>query len=522
MKSQVKYYALLKPRWFIVIVIFLSSSLSCDAQYFSNRYTLNRLYGFLSSLVVVDDTVYAMFTSRDSVINKPIGAFAKFDKTGGLLSIQYFDIPSKVIGTNINTLIRTRDGGFAYGGFTQDTLGTENTLLIIKYDRFGDFQWYNEIIDTNYLYILPQVFTQDSFSNYYFSGDLTQKIRGDHDIYIAKTDSLGHSIYLKVFVDPTLDDATLGICINHKGHIVLGGSGVSNTILGKGNMKIYELDTGGNVLKYIVYPDSNGPGAANIIALEDGGYMIASEYACYKSQNVVGGVGCIEKFDSNFNITWRTDMGVCSIYNDFFSLRKTPDGNYIATGVAYNDTVLYTNPMNGNIVKIKETGQLIWNREYRGLSNYTNSDNNELTSFDFLSNGDIIVGGEALDWSDTIHPQQGWLMRLDSSGCLPDSSRCGLLPDGIAQIIPSQIVIKVYPNPATNFVNINYQIADADDAAKLVVTNIMGQNLYATALSGTQGTHAISTRSWPTGLYFYQMVSDRGYTTSGSFLVNRE
>jgi hypothetical protein len=402
-----KHHIRININQFIWSALFIIRFLNCDAQFFSNRYTLDRPNGFLSSIQVVNDTVYATFQSADTSGYKPIGAFAKFDKNGNLLSTQYFDIPSKIgIGTNINTLIRTLDGGFAYGGLAQDTAETENSLLILKYDRFGNFQWYNEIMDTNYLSLVPGGFTQDSFSNYYFTGGITHKVTNDNDIYIAKADSLGNPMYLKVFTDPNLYDFGSSICVNLKGNIVIGGAGGETTNF-NGYMKTYELDTGGNIINYVINPDTNGPASANIISLPDGGYMISSEYTCYRSQDHVGGIGCIEKLDSAFNVIWRTDVGVCSIFNNFWSLKKAPDDNYIATGVAYNDTILGTNPINGIIVKISETGQLIWSKEYRGLSNYTNDDDNELTSVGFLANDDIITGGEVLDYNDATHPQQG-------------------------------------------------------------------------------------------------------------------
>ena len=172
-------------------------------------------------------------------------------------------------------------------------------------------------------------------------------------------------------------------------------------------MKTFELDTGGNVINYVINPDPNGPASANILSLKDGGYLISSEYTCGRSPDHVYGVNCIEKLDSAFNVVWRTDAGVCSINNNSHSLSKTPDGNFIATGVSYNDTVLGTRPTNGFIVKVSEAGSLIWSKEYRGLSNSTNNDMNEFTSVGFLSDSTIIVGGLSLDYADAGHPEQG-------------------------------------------------------------------------------------------------------------------
>gem|GEM_PF-3492752 len=506
------------------MLLFISFGTKVNGQYFSNRYTQNTRDGFLSSLQIVDDTIYAMFNVGDSV-NKPIGAFAKFDRTGSLLSTQYFDIPARLggIGTNVNTLIRSNDGGFAYGGWTQGAMQTQNALLLLKYDRSGNFQWYNEVIDTNYLSFYPSALAQDSSSNYFFTGFLTHKVSNDDDIYIAKTDSAGNLIYMKILSDPNLNDAASGICINARGHIVIGGSGVmpnvTNFLNVQGYMKTFELDTGGNVINYVINPDPNGPASANILSLKDGGYLISSEYTCGRSPDHVYGVNCIEKLDSAFNVVWRTDAGVCSINNNSHSLSKTPDGNFIATGVSYNDTVLGTRPTNGFIVKVSEAGSLIWSKEYRGLSNSTNNDMNEFTSVGFLSDSTIIVGGLSLDYADAGHPEQGWLLHLDTAGCLPDSNSCGIV-NGISDISPNAIKLVIYPNPADDIININYALSNVPEQAKIIIVNPLGQQVYDGSMTNTSGIKTINTKSWPQGMYFYTVQSDRGFETAGSFVVN--
>jgi hypothetical protein len=505
-----------------LVMLFLCWSSVCEGQYFSKRYRLNRPDGFLSSLQVVNDTIYAMFNIGDSTGNKPTAAFAKFDKEGNVLSTSYFDLASRTdIGTNINTLIRTKDGGFAYGGWTQSASQTLNSLLLLKYNSNGVFQWYREITDTNYLYLYTNVFAQDSFSNYYFAGFLTHKISNDNDMYLAKTDSLGNLIYMKVFSDPTLNDAAAGICINNKGHIVIGGGGGSHNLSNYASvyqyLKVYELDSSGNILNYTMNHDSNGPYIGNILALKNGEYITNGGYVCDRGHTYISQVGTITKLDSAFNMIWRTDVVPCSIYTLFSSLIEAPDGNFIATGLTYgSDTIFGVDPQYGIIIKISPAGQVIWKKEYSALSISMSSDINVLASVGFLSDSSIITGGEALDYIDAIHPQQGWLLHLDAGGCLPDSNSCGLV-NGIADITQTSAHVRAYPNPASEQIRFEL-LGDEPLAYTLSVIDMWGRTVREVSVVAGEAA-MVDVRGWAAGVYVYRVRSVRGAEIGGRFVV---
>ena len=130
-----------------------------QAQDYSKRFPLlGTTNGFISSIQIVDDTIYAMAYIGDSLqpLNG-IGLFAKYDKSGNLAKRSTFAISGRTnIGVNQNTLIRSKDGGFAYSGWTSGTSPSQNALIIIKYNKSGDFEWYKEFPDTNTTAIFPE------------------------------------------------------------------------------------------------------------------------------------------------------------------------------------------------------------------------------------------------------------------------------------------------------------------------------------------------------------------------------
>ena len=68
-----------------------------------------------------------------------------------------------------------------------------------------------------------------------------------------------------------------------------------------------------------------------------------------------------------------------------------------------------------------------------------------------------LIAGQALITGQGPY-QQGWLLKLDEHGCLVpgchiDSSRIGILPIGAQP----QAELKLYPNPATDYLNVLYR-----------------------------------------------------------------
>jgi hypothetical protein len=149
-------------------------------------------------------------------------------------------------------------------------------------------------------------------------------------------------------------------------------------------------------------------------------------------------------------MVWTINAGPCSEYTKFYALCPSPDGNYMAVGNWYDDADTAQTHINGWIMKYSGTGQVMWSKLYRGVtSDGANGDDNELASIAFMSDNSILCSGQALNNDGTVTPEeQGWLLHLDTAGCLPDSNSCGL-PDGVADI-PVYANILVYPNPASS------------------------------------------------------------------------
>ena len=529
MRTIMKFHLIRTHRSLLRILtlglIFLYSSFSYG-QYFSNRYSMMETSnGLISSIQVVNDTIYAMCENVDTLPPyNLIPLFAIFDRHGNILFRNPLNLPAfDNLLPNNNTLIHTNDGGFAYGAsiFLDSN---QNGLVILKYDRYGNFQWYKEIIDSNCSAFQCGVLVQDSFSNYYLSGIIQSMNSSYADMYLTKTDSGGNLIYTKQYFTPNYDDGACSIIFNAKGHIVLGGYALSYNISDlttyKDYMEIYELDTSGTILNYVLGTDSDGPGADYILPTNDGGYIVANSYTCDRSVNEVTWQGAIAKLDSNFQVVWNIDLGRCSQNTSFNTLKQSPDGNYIAAGSWYNDEITIQTHIDGWVLKFSSDGQILWSKFYRGVtSDGQNGDENILESMALMSDGSIVCSGEAFNHDDSIPPQQqGWLLHLDTAGCLPDSSTCGIV-DGIVAIPQTAVCGMAYPDPASDRIQFDV-VLDRPSGYTLHITDLLGQAISDISIPPQSTTTTIDVRSWSPGLYMYRVSSDYGFAATGRFIVS--
>jgi len=519
-----------RPKTILLWFVFLSLMTAgrVQAQYFSKDYSLYAgTNAYISSIQVVNDTIYAMCYVGDSLNNAiGIACFEKFDKHGNLFGWNPLSIPNCPSVTSFyNSLIKSNDGGFTYVGNTWDTILNQNAFLILKFDRYGNLQWYKELPIDNVYSLYSGALIQDSFSNYYFTGNVSP-LDGTQGIYayIAKTDSLGNMIYIKYFrnTDSFMTIEMYGLCFIKNGNIVIsGGYGYFNTIdlIPDWSVSLnYEIDTAGNIIKQVYGTDSNGRGGGYITPTSDSGYICVGNYYCTRYVDHINGAGSISKLDSNFHVIWTISAGPCSLNTILWTFRPSPDGNYIAVGQWYDENDTPQIHMNGWIMKFDENGQVIWSKLYRGVtSDGPNGDNNLFYSLAFMSDSSILCAGQAANEDDPIQPSQlGWLLHLDTAGCLPDSNNCGIA-DGIKNVPQTNGSVKAYPNPASDHLTIEY--TSDGSASTLTLYNILGQQMYSGSLPGGSGLETVNIRSWSPGLYLYRVSSPQGFEASGTFVV---
>lgn len=79
---------------------------------------------------------------------------------------------------------------------------------------------------------------------------------------------------------------------------------------------------------------------------------------------------------------------------------------------------------------------------------------------------------------------------------------------------------KAYPNPVASEVSIPYTLPGGIHNARLVLTDMNGTHVREIMLSDSQGVVTINTNSFPSGIYSYQIFSDKGVIQTEKIIVS--
>jgi hypothetical protein len=81
--------------------------------------------------------------------------------------------------------------------------------------------------------------------------------------------------------------------------------------------------------------------------------------------------------------------------------------------------------------------------------------------------------------------------------------------------------IRVYPNPASEWCLISYDLKTKYQNIKVVITDELGKIVYTTSSSSSQtGNIVLDTKSWPAGIYLYQVIADDNLLKSDRIAVS--
>ena len=83
-------------------------------------------------------------------------------------------------------------------------------------------------------------------------------------------------------------------------------------------------------------------------------------------------------------------------------------------------------------------------------------------------------------------------------------------------------ISNIYPNPASEYAELDYTIQSGVREAKVIIYNILGSQMDEYDLRKTDKKLRVNTREMPTGLYFYQLSLDGKKVATKKMLVRHQ
>jgi len=507
----------------ILILIFISAHrIYSQNNTFIKLFPLKPLPASVFNAVLVTDTAYFMIgVVSDSI--SPYGAKPLFVRTDtdGNIEVQkmyndgiknyetwqaglYFDQNNKIV-TNGYIFNNPAIKELFFIRYNQD--GVIDTLVEFSFtNKFSDLPYpmlqshSNQFIipvlsfpdnrGTNVLFFLDNSGTIKKITNYnqqngnliYIRMDTTRNgfiiggwqappgpfKNGIHQTIISEFDSLGNKIW--EYESPTDEDwcgATGGIISNDKNEVIY--------ISGQG---------------YIY--DPNTP----------------SDYFHYKWYAT--------KLDRNKNIVWRTFLPsfVDASFEEshLWNILKLKGKNHYITMGMNNDRK--TN-IHGWMLKFNDDGEILWNRNYKieGDSGYLY----EIRDLAEDNEGNLIGVGERLDIIRSgFNTQQALLLKLDKYGCLVPGCHIVSTKDEPKK----DIDIKIYPNPASEFVSFYLDQNSNKQVNQYCIRDVSGQLIRGIRPIGSDINYIIQTQDFSSGTYIIQFLKDGQIVLSEKFIIS--
>jgi hypothetical protein len=356
--------------------------------------------------------------------------FQKLDSAGNILiSKPYGNVYENFLTYN---LIKSYDNNFIAGCYFNDLTTNRYQPFIAKFDHAGDTIWTKKITACTACDIYSDYLIETMDHGFLITGEIADTNLADGNIFILKTDSIGNFQWINSFGGTKFDAGYASAQTSDGGFLTIGWT----RSFGFGNNSnrddiVVKWDSVGNYQWHKTYGTILNETAISIQKLQDGNYIIGSGRNDL-IQNIPNGK--LLKIDENGNVIYQKFYGTG--IDSYWNLQELLSQELIACG-----SIKVNGLHDGFLIKTDSSGNELWRRQYRFGNSHCYFREVKAT-FD----GGYICAGFVQNGASG--GQDGWIVKLDSTGCLANS--CGE-PTGLLETNKSSpYAISVYPNPITD------------------------------------------------------------------------
>ena len=245
---------------------------------------------------------------------------------------------------------QTSDGGYLISGW--------GAFHLMKVDSAGDSLWSRLYAVPGSTHVYVACARQTTDGGYISTGSFWLQGSLDHDAILIKTDSLGYAEWSKVFGGDEIDGGNWVEQTLDGGYIIVGLARSVSDVMG--DIWLIRTDSLGDTLWTRVYGDTLADQGNAVKQTSDGGFIIAGWTTVAPgmppSTQVV-----LSKTDLSGNQIWSRNYGSASGQNIGSFVQQTEDGGYVIAGTVnkWADELAY-------LVKTNSFGDSIWSKTFSG------------------------------------------------------------------------------------------------------------------------------------------------------------
>ncbi len=331
-------------------------------------------------------------------------------------------------------------------------------------------------------------------NNYILTGNYMRA--GSERSYLMKIDSLGNVIWTRAY-DNVKNIYNLDVTPNENYAFVSKFGGTYFTITNS----IGEILWHKKANSYI--------GSATLGDLKYTGnncFVISTAYMYNNDMNnPLMGVNVYKINTINRDILWDKTFQLyssleCITLHQAMGVETLANGNIIVTGTLTK----HGGDRLGFILKLNSGGDSLWTRTYSYGTAYDDSQLNDILLCD--DGGFMGVGFFSSEWASVN--DAAWMFKTDANGVIGWET-----PKPNADIEK----IKVWPNPASEFVNIKFN-ESLQQNAEIIIYNSLGKEVKRERILKNKISLKLEIDNLENGVYFYEVVGEKGIIGKGKFV----
>jgi hypothetical protein len=276
-------------------------------------------------------------------------------------------------------------------------------------------------------------------------------------------------------------------------------------IVGSGwnNAQLTKIDSSGKMIWQYNYSSATGL-AGGVITTKKGKFVFISAW------------GTVHKETGFFEVSDSGKLLMSNHYNDTgtstgpSTLIELNNGHFLDVG-----QVTDGNTVDGSLLLIDSTGNLLWYRNYKKLK--APNSQNYLRDVKSTLDGGFIASGFCIPSAPDTGKQDVWVIKLDSNGC--DSiGHCSSVITSLPEKLDESENVKIYPNPNNGIFTVALQVETG--GTQIEIFDMLGQSIYKRELHSAY--KSINITSQPPGIYLYRVISGNlNLISSGKFIIQK-
>jgi Secretion system C-terminal sorting domain len=479
----------------------------------------------LKNVLPTDSCYYLIGVITDTTNQQAYGGslFLKLSLNADTLLTKKLVSPSRNYLALNTDLIMTPDGNLVTAGVILDSIVR---VFFVKYTLAGDTLFTKEYTSPNSAidnYISAVDLTKHSHGYYLTATFIPDGVKNktivwklDESGNVIRQKTYGYGIFMAEVVGSTLvepdDGLVIGVCRTNVSY-------VSNDYFCQNH--IFQVDSSGNLIWDYFSPNAQLLYIPNsIVKTDDGGLVLACkkgvEHILSPNLSSLLWHSYIFKLNADHQFVWGTELrgSKRSIGKNLVKILQANDsGGYVAYGTVLEDKSDGIERQGTWIVKVSNQGDSLWARYYTIFDGFSSPPDPE--DFKATPDGGYIVCGRTFGSSENF----GWLMKLDSFGCLIPGCNSNDGPN-ITTEAETQIKLAIYPNPTSDFLNFELRMSTLPQRASFRIVDANGKVVKELKSDSPWNTIILPVRDWASGVYWLQYSEGGEVRAVEQFIVN--